>query len=159
MFFSKKTPPEELVSEFITVSDKLGIQTVNTIMTLTGNTSKSVIEYVNSNLDNFKVLWPTSSCVWGAVYKAGDARRFCERARDAVEKQLAGHPFGVAMAKEILNEVGDAEGKFGQATTAIIRRTLPELQWDDNAHVIPGANFVSSLNYADYLVKNNKIAW
>lgn len=159
MFFSKKVLPEELVGEFITVSDQLGMTTLNTAMSLTGNTTSDDIGYINDNVDSFKVLWPASSCIWGAVYKKGDARRFCQRAEAEIEKNIASHPYGIPMAKQILNDIGDANNKFGKATFEMLKISFPEIDWKKNDAVIPGANFVSSLNYADFLVANNKIAW
>ena len=159
MFFSKKVPVGELVGEFITVSDDLGIKALNGVMLLTGNTSPDKIRYVNDSLENFKVLWPTSSCVWGAELKLGDAQRFCKAALTRIEKDIAEHPFGLETALEILAEAGSAENRFGKATALMIQRTLPDLNIDDQGHVISGANFISSLNYADFLVNQHKIAW
>ena len=159
MFFAKKINPVDLVGEFIFCSDELGISALNSIMVRAGNTEKSQIDYLKSRVDDFKVLWPTSSCVWGAALKTGDAKRFCRFAETEIESRLNGHPFGLEMAREIFSHASGAENKFGMAVTLMLQRSFPEIALNEHVHVISGANFVSSLNYADYIVRNNKIAW
>jgi hypothetical protein len=157
MFFKKATPARELAIELASYSQQLGHSTITTILRVSGKTDQISIAAANGHVDDFCTIWPIATAVAGERYKQGASRQLSALACEVMAEKLTAFLDSPTRATEIINEVGDVDGKFGLITKRLFVAVCPEV--DISAAVIPGANFITCMNYADYLVRENKVSW
>ncbi len=157
MFFKKAVLARDLAIELASYSQQLGHSTITTILRVSEKTDQVSIASANSHVDEFCTIWPIATVIAGEKYKDGDSRRLCALAREVITEKLTAFLDSPARATAIISEVGNVEGKFGLITKRLFVAVCPEV--DISAASIPGSNFITCMNYADHLVRENKVSW
>lgn len=157
MFFKKAVPARELAIELASYSQQLGHSTITTILRVSEKTDQVSVAAANSHVDEFCTIWPVATAIAGERYKDGNSQRLCALAREVIGEKLTAFLDSPTRAAAIIDDVGDTEGKFGLITKRLFVAVCPEV--DISAAIIPGSNFITCMNYADHLVRENKVIW
>ena len=157
MFFKKRTSANDLAAELIGYSAHLGHSTMTTILRASDKTDAASVASANTHVDDFCTLWPVATCIAGQRYKTGDASRLCGVALTMVRHN---HPQAgemISKASALIDECHNTDGRFGLITAKLFQSVCPEVEIKERA--VPGANFITCMNYADHLASGHRIDW